>query len=138
MFDELSEWLNTKINHREGRLFMFDELSEWLDTVLEAEISDDDDVTAFGFNLCDDGDCCWSMELVGASDISVGDTWRLDDMPDFDTRENLFRWKKEAEWEEILADVINALKEYLQNGKYADTLKSRVGVGVEYNFHWLE
>ena len=43
---------------------MFDELSKWLDEVLEAEIPDE--VVAFGFNLYDDGDCCWSMELVGA------------------------------------------------------------------------
>ena len=53
-------------------------------------------------------------------------------MTDFDTRDNPFRWEKEAEWEEILTDAINALKEYLQNGKHADTLKAKAGVGVGF------
>ena len=50
---------------------MFDELSKWLDNALEAEIPDE--VIAFGFNLYDDGDCRWSMELVGASEFDADD-----------------------------------------------------------------
>ena len=110
---------------------MFDELSKWLDEVLEAEIPDE--VVAFGFNLYDDGDCCWSMELVGASEFDADDDdWLCNEVTDFDTRDNPFRWEKEAEWEEILTDAINALKEYLQNGKHADTLKAKAGVGVGF------
>lgn len=110
---------------------MFEELSKWLDNALEAEIPDE--VIAFGFNLYDDGDCRWSMELVGASEFDADDDdWLCNEVTDFDTRDNPFRWEKEAEWEEILADVINALKEYLDDGKYADILKAKAGIGIGF------
>ena len=48
---------------------MFDEVSKWLDQVLEdaLETGIPKEVTAFGFNLYEDGDYDWSMELVGTS-----------------------------------------------------------------------
>ena len=49
-----------------------------------------------------------------------------------DTRENPLQWHRETGCEEILNDIVSALKEYLKNGKYADILKAKSGVGVGF------
>ncbi len=114
---------------------MFDQISEWLDAVL-GDISDTgipNEVIAFGFNLYDDGDGEWSMELIGTSEFdTVDEDWLCNEVTDFDTRDEPFQWCKKAEWEEILNDVICLLKRYLDSGKYADVLKAKAGVGVGF------
>lgn len=110
---------------------MFDRVSEWLDVVLKTDIPND--VVAFGFNLYEDGHCNWSMELIGASEFDIAnEDWLYSEVTDFNTRDNPLRWRREADWEEILNDMVCALKEYLKNGKYADTLKAKSGVGVGF------
>ncbi len=114
---------------------MFYEISKWLDDVLE-DISNTgipDEVIAFGFNLYDDGDDNWSMELIGASEFDTDDEdWLCNEVTDFDTRDAPFQWCKKAEWEEILNEVICLLNRYLESGKYADILKAKSGVGVGF------
>lgn len=81
---------------------MFDEISEWLDDVLE-DISDTgipNAVIAFGFNLYDNGDDNWSMELIGTSEFDTDDEdWLCNEVTDFATRDNPFQWCKKAEWD---------------------------------------
>lgn len=114
---------------------MFDEISEWLDDVLE-DISDTgipNAVIAFGFNLYDNGDDNWSMELIGTSEFDTDEEdWLCNEVTDFATRDNPFQWCKKAEWEEILNDVTCLLKRYLDSGKHADVLKAKSGVGVGF------
>lgn len=110
---------------------MFNRVSEWLDVVLETDIPAE--VVAFGFNLYEDEPYYWSMELIGASEFDVDDEdWLCNEATDFDTRENPLRWHRETGWEEILNDIVYALKEYLKKGKYADILKAKSGVGVGF------
>lgn len=114
---------------------MFDEISEWLDNALEdvAETGIPTEVIAFGFNLYDDGDDNWSMELIGASEFDIDDDdWLCNQATDFDTRDNPFQWSKKAKWEEILDDITDSLKRYLKSGKYSDVLKAKSGVGVGF------
>lgn len=114
---------------------MFDEVSEWLDDVLKdiSETGIPNEVVAFGFNLYDDGDYDWSMELIGASEFDMDDEdWLCNEVTDFDTRDDPFRWSKKAEWEEILNDITDILKEYLKNGKRANVLKAKSGIGVGF------
>lgn len=88
---------------------MFDKVSKWLDDVLETDIPKE--VVAFGFNLYDDGNYNWSMELIGTSEFDVDDEdWLCNEVTDFNIRENPFRWTKESEWEEIFDDVLCVLK----------------------------
>lgn len=114
---------------------MFDEISAWLDDVLE-DISETDilnEIIAFGFNLYDNGDDNWSMELIGTSEFDADDEdWLCNEVTDFGTRNNSFQWYKKAKWEEILNDVICLLKRYLESGKYADVLKAKLGIGVGF------
>ena len=110
---------------------VYNRVSEWLDVVLETDISAE--VVAFGFNLYEDIDHDWSMELIGTSKFDVDDEdWLCNEVTDFDTRENPLQWHRETGWEEILNDIVSALKEYLKNGKYADILKAKSGVGVGF------
>lgn len=110
---------------------MFNRVSEWLDVVLKTNIPND--VAAFGFNLYEDGHFNWSMELIGTSGFDLtNEDWLCSEVTDFNTRDNPLRWHKEADWEEILNDMVCALKKYLNNGKYADTLKAKSGVGVGF------
>ena len=114
---------------------MFDEVSEWLDNLLEdaSETGIPDEVKAFGFNLYDDGDYNWSMELVGTSEFDAdNEDWLCDEVTDFGTREEPFQWNRKAEWDEIFSDIICVLKEYLKSGKYGAVLKETAGVGVGF------
>ena len=110
---------------------VYNRVSEWLDVVLETDISAE--VVAFGFNLYEDIDHDWSMELIGTSKFDVDDEdWLCNEVTDLDTRENPLQWHRETGCEEILNDIVSALKEYLKNGKYADILKAKSGVGVGF------
>ncbi len=106
-------------------------ISDWIDSILNTDIPDD--VKAFCFNLYEEGNGSWSMELVGAGRFDPEDQdWPCDEVTDFGSRNNLYRWEKECGWKEALAYVVDALKKYLENGKYARKLKSGCGVGVGF------
>lgn len=110
---------------------MFDEVSKWLNLVLEQDIPEE--VVAFCFNLYEDGENSWSMELVGTERFDADDEdWPCDEITDFDTRKEPFAWEKAVEWEKALEAMIGVLTEYLENGKFADVLKSKAGVGVGF------
>lgn len=114
---------------------MFDTVSEWLDDVLEDVLKTGipSEVTAFGFNLYDDGDNHWSMELIGTSEFDRdNEDWLCNEVTDFDTRNAPFQWNQKAEWVEILNDITGILKEYIKSGKYADVLKAKSGIGVGF------
>ena len=108
-----------------------DKLSNWLDSILKESIPEN--VIAFGFNLYEDEDNHWSIELVGTNRFDIEDEdWCCDEITDFGTRENSFTWKQDTTWNKILEDVISYLKEYLNIGKYANVLKDKMGIGVGF------
>lgn len=110
---------------------MYNEVANWLNDVLKQEIPEE--VAAFCFNLYDDGDNAWSMELVGTERFDAEDEdWPCDEVTDFGTREGLLEWNKETQWEAVLAEICEVLKQYLEKGEYADVLKSKQGVGVGF------
>lgn len=110
---------------------MYKKLSNWLDTVLEQNIPKD--VIAFGFNLYEDEDSQWSVELIGTGSFDTkDDDWCCDEITDFGTREDPFSWKQQANWDDILKEITDSLKKYLKYGRYADILKSKKGIGVGF------
>ena len=110
---------------------MNSKIADWIDNVLNTDIPDN--IVAFCFNLYEDGGGNWSMELVGSDWFDLEDEdWACNEITDFNSRENLYVWKMDYSWKEALAYVVNELKEYLANGKYAGLLKSRTGVGVGF------
>ena len=110
---------------------MYNKVSEWIDGVLSAHVPDE--VVAFCFNLYENDECCWSMDLIGAAGFDPDDQdWACDEVTDFNSREPLFTWQAECEWDEALDTMVDILKKYLNEGKYADLLKSKNAVGIGF------
>lgn len=110
---------------------MYDKVAAWLDDVLKQDIPDE--VEAFCFNLYDDGDNNWSMELVGTERFDENDAdWSCDEITDFGTREGLIAWNKASKWDVVLEEMSAILKRYLENGEYASLLKSKAGIGIGF------
>lgn len=107
-------------------------VADWIDTVLK-DVAVPSDIVAFCFNLYEESDGSWAMELVGTERFDLEDEdWACNEATDFGSRENLYNWKMECEWDEALEYMVNELKQYLSSGKYADLLKSKEGVGVGF------
>lgn len=110
---------------------MYNKISEWLDTVLENEFPDE--VIAVAFNLYEDGDDSWSMEVVGTSSFDEDDPdWACDEVTDLGTREEPFAWEEESSWEEVQSEMSHILVKYLEEGKFADKLLGFKGLGVGF------
>ena len=106
-------------------------ISNWIDNVLNTDVPDS--IVAFCFNLYEEGDGNWSMELVGSNWFDLEDEdWACNEITDFESRKNLYEWKMDCDWEDALAYIVNELTEYLANGKYSELLKSSIGVGVGF------
>lgn len=112
-------------------------LEEWINELLKKEIPNE--VIAFCFNLYETNNATWEMELVGTDTFDLEDEdWACDEVCDFGSRDKVFKWKMERDWEEVLEYMVSELKEYLENGKYAEKLKSSAGVGVGFHDGDLE
>ena len=110
---------------------MYKDIEKWIDDVDLENIPEE--VKGICFNLYEDSGNIWSMEIVGTERFDADDEdWRCDEVTTFDTRDNSFEIKRECGWEEVLQEYVTALEKYLENGKYADILKSVEGVGVGF------
>ena len=111
---------------------MYQEMEKWIDSLQLQTVSEE--IAAFCFNLydgCDDEN--WSMELIGAPSFDEeNEDWACDEVSDFDSRNPVFKWKKNARWEEIHADMVALLGKYLEEGKFAQILKSKTAVAVGF------
>lgn len=110
---------------------LYHDVANWLDYILEQKISEE--VVAFCFNLYEDGNDKWSMELVGTERFDIEDTeWPCYEIMNFGTRENPFIWKKAASWDIIIKEMVSILIEYLKKGTYGQILKSVDGIGIGF------
>lgn len=95
-------------------MFLYHKVSKWIDSALKQDVPDA--VTAFCFNLYDDGTGKWSMELIGASrfDLEAPD-WPCDEVTNFMTRETPFRWRDSAKWDSVLQNMMGRVAELSPN-----------------------
>ena len=108
---------------------MYNEFEAWLDDALSAELPED--IAAFNFNLYEDGDYLWSIELIGASRFDTEDPdWACDEV--FTNREEPLSWTAETDWENVLETMTDYVVKYLQEGKYADMLREYQAVGIGF------
>ena len=107
----------------------YKEFEKWVDSSLTTELPKD--IVAFCFNLYDDGNELWSMELVGTSSFDKDNSdWACDEV--FDTRNNPLKWKSNGSWKKVLSSVKSHLEIYLKNGKHATLMRSQQGVGLGF------
>ena len=110
---------------------MYEKLSVWLDGVFDRSIPEE--VVSVCFNLYEDGENSWSMEVVGCTSFDSEDPdWACDEVTDLDTRDEPFTWTEEAIWEKVLSDVTKLLYRYIQEGNASGFLNSLDGVAVGF------
>ena len=92
---------------------------EWLDLILKNELNSE--IKAINFNLYEDTDNKWSVELVGTFSFDKdNDDWACDEV--FTTRDHPFVIECESDWELVETFFIGLVNEYLSSGKYAGKL----------------
>lgn len=107
----------------------YSELEVWLDKVMQMTIPDD--VVAFCFNLYEDANKSWTLELIGAGSFDATDTdWACDEV--FTTRDKPLTWHDDKEWQDVLNVTIKMINDYIEKGKYGKALKERQGLAVGF------
>lgn len=86
---------------------------------------------SLNFNLYEEADFCWSIQLIGASCFDEEEEdWCCEET--FCSGENRFSWKEHAEWEEILNVSCKMIRQYISNGKYAEALKKYEAIAAGF------
>ena len=110
---------------------MYEKFSAWLDDVFSKTAPEG--VVSVCFNLYEDGENSWSMEVVGCSTFDGEDPdWACDEVTDFGTRDEPFAWTDDSIWEKVLSDVTKLLFQYVQEGSASWYLQSLDGVAVGF------
>lgn len=110
---------------------MYKFIEKWLNGILEQEIPPS--VVGLSFNLYEDGEYNWTMELVGTESFDLEDNdWCCEEIFDFGTRAVPLSWKEKKAWNEILDKMKKNIKKYLDKGKYSYVLKKYQGVGIGF------
>lgn len=114
---------NTNKNYEEIEFF------NWLDEVLNKKFPSN--IKAINFNLYEDNDNKWSIELVGTSTFDENDSdWACNEV--YTTRDNPYVLVKESDWKTIENIFTSFLKNYLDKGKYSNILKKYCGIGIGF------
>jgi hypothetical protein len=97
--------------------------------ILKNELNSE--IKAINFNLYEDTDNKWSVELVGTFSFDKdNDDWACDEV--FTTRDQPFVIECESDWELVETFFISLVNEYLSSGKYAGKLKEYQAIGIGF------
>lgn len=102
---------------------------EWLDLILKNELNSE--IKAINFNLYEDTDNKWSIELVGTFSFDKDNVdWACDEV--FATRDNPFVIECESDWKSMEEFFVGLVNEYLSFGKYAGKIKEYQAIGIGF------
>ena len=108
---------------------MYEDFAKWLDSVLERCLQVD--AVALNFNIYEEEDSEWSIQLVAtASYTEENDDWACDEV--YSSEEDLYYWKNEADWTEVYEQVVDFVNEYFEKGKYIEELKRYEAIGIGF------
>lgn len=100
-------------------------LEEWIDTSLSVKISDE--IKCFCFNIYEDADNAYSLELVGYTSFDKNDeNWDTEEI--VINRDHPLRWNTSVSPDGILAEIRYLIREYLPKGKYGSLLCSKEAI----------
>ena len=94
---------------------MYDDFELWLNDVLDknSPLSG----AAVNFNIYEDEDNCWSVQLISAGYFDENDDdWCCEEV--FTTGEDLYTWKQASDWMEVLQSSCDMIRKYLEEGKF--------------------
>ena len=101
----------------------------WLDMILKNQLPPE--TVAINFNLYEDGNDVWSIEMIGASEFDEDDEdWACEEV--FATRANPYVISKKSDWKTIQKLFSLLIKEYFKKGKYSNVLKNYLAVGIGF------
>lgn len=119
------DWLKKK---GEKALY-YDGFQKWLDAQIPKYPLDN--AVAVHFNLYEDANDQWSVELVGTSAFSPNDPgWACGEV--FATRNNPYVIRRAVAFQEILEIFKKCVVTYLNKGAYKNKLKEKAGVGIGF------
>lgn len=108
---------------------MYEKFEQWLNRILEKGLPEDAAATCF--NLYEDTDNYWSIQLVATEYFDEEDEdWVCEEL--FTTGEDLFTWHEDTKWEAVLEASTALVTKYLTDGKYAGKLKKYEAVGIGF------
>lgn len=108
---------------------MYDKFETWLTCVLGKNMPLPG--VAIIFNLYEYSDNHWAMQVISADCFEIDDPdWCCDEA--FSSGEDMFIWKQDCNWENILENSITMIKKYLSCGKYAFELNRYEGIAVGF------
>ena len=89
------------------------------------------ETVAINFNLYEDGNNVWSIEMIGASEFDEDDEdWACEEV--FATRETPYVISKKSDWKTIQKLFTLLIKKYLKKGKYSNILKNYLAIGIGF------
>lgn len=108
---------------------MYERFAEWLDICLDTELPDN--MVAFCFNLYEEENNTWSVELIGSSEFDAADSdWACNEV--FNSREFPCRWQEESEWEDVQNKIEAYIRQYLFTGRFSEVLKEYQAVAMGF------
>lgn len=107
------------------------DLPQWLDEILSRNMPQD--VKGVCFNLYDDGNHKWSLEIIGTECFDKDNPdWACEEITDLGTRKKPFMWEEYNTWEEVLKKTAFVIDLYLKENESAKILKGKDGIGVGF------
>lgn len=107
----------------------YDDIEKWLNNIFSEKLPKN--IIAFNFNLYEDEDNKWSIELIGSDTYDENnEDWACREI--FTSRNNLFVFSRNDEWKNILNDVKVIISKYLKDGKCNAILKSAKAIGIGF------
>lgn len=127
----MKQLFNNLFGSGESESISYNDFQKWLDNALSKQVPEN--VIAFNFNLYEDLNKIWSVELVGTENFNLEDEdWACYEVSDFDTRNNPLKWKNDIHYKKVPETVIPFIKRYLEEGNYSSVLKAAEGVGIGF------
>ena len=110
-------------------------IKNWLKLVCSKSIPGN--IKALNFNLYDDGDYNWTIELIGSDYFDIKDSdWACNNTyVDNDD----YRFKVNTDWETILKDTTNVIEEFVNKNKLLFERFDAIGIGfVEGDLYYIK
>jgi len=111
---------------------LYIEFSNWLDKYLSDDLPES--IIAVNFNLYEGSDPSYHVQFVGCDRFDEEDEdWCCYDV--FTTGEDIFcvpRTNEIVQWEQGLAFITTIVEKYLNEGRFAEKLKSCKAVGIGF------
>ena len=106
---------------------MYEDFASWLESVLEMEFPDS--TVALYFNIYEEGDDTWSVQLIATDRFDPDDSdWACEEI--FSTEDDLYTFNRSEDSEYVSEEVCEWVAQYLDMGDKADILKEYEAVGA--------